>query len=61
MRAADQHRRAAEDHERAAELHAARGRLYRRAAFHWSQTLPSWTADEENAADVFARYRCDTY
>jgi hypothetical protein len=60
-RAADDHRRAAEDHERAAELRAARARLYRRAAFRWSQPLPTWTAAEEAAADVFARYPCDNF
>ena len=58
-RAAAEHRRAAEDHEHAAELHAARARLYRQAAFRFWRPLPDRTVDEEAAADVFDRYRCD--
>ena len=60
-RAAAAHRRAAEDHESAAELHAAKARLYRQAAFRLSQPLPTWTPNEQAAADVFERYQCDTF
>jgi hypothetical protein len=60
-RAAAAHRHAALDHERAADLHAARARLYRQAAFRLSQPLPTWTPNEQAAADVFERYQCDTF
>jgi hypothetical protein len=59
-RVAEEHRRAAEDHERAAVQHAVMARLYRRAAFHWSQPLPP-AKPGFGAGTVFDRYRCDTF
>jgi hypothetical protein len=60
-RAADEHRRAAEDYERAAERHTTKARLFRRAAFDWSQPVPTPAVNDAADEALFDRYRCDVF